>query len=108
MKQLIDTLEAILPTYPAEAAANARAPYATYLLRETPVRTKNGIAGHEGTLTLSIYCATYEAADVIAERVIAAVDAQSFDGRTYYYADIESNDYPDAGLVSKDVTFNTL
>lgn len=108
MKQLIDTLEAIMPTYPAEASANARAPYATYLLRETPVRTKNGIAGHEGTLTLSVYCVTYEAADAIAQRIIAAVDAQSFDGRTYYYADIESNDYPDAGLVSKDLTFNTL
>lgn len=108
MKQFVDTIEAIVPISPAEATANARAPYATYVLRETPVRTKNGIAGHEGTLTLSVYCATYEAADAIAQRIIAAVDAQSFDGRTYYYADIESNDYPDAGLVSKDLTFNTL
>lgn len=108
MKQFVDTIEAIVPISPAEATANARAPYATYLLRETPVRTKNGIAGHEGTLTLSVFCATYEAADAIAQRIIAAVDAQNFDGRTYYYADIESNDYPDAGLVSKDLTFNTL
>ena len=108
MKQLIDTLEAIMPTYPAEASANARAPYATYLLRETPVRTKDGIAGHEGVLTLSIYCATYEAVDALAARVIAAVDAKSFDERKYYYADAESNDYPDAGLVSKDLTFNTI
>lgn len=108
MKQFVDTIEAIVPVFPAEATANARAPYATYVLRETPIRTKEGIAGHEGTLTLSIYCATYEMADAIAERVIAAVDTRTLDGRTYYYADIDSGDYPDVGLVSKEILFNTL
>jgi hypothetical protein len=47
-------------------------------------------------------------ADAITERVIAAVDTRTLDGRKYYYADIDSGDYPDAGLVSKEILFNTL
>lgn len=108
MKQFVDIINAIVPVYPYEVAAAQTAPYATYILREAPIRTKAGIACFEGTLTLSIYCATIAEATAIAERLIVALDRQTLDGRTYYYADIDSSDYPDVGLVSKDLTFNTI
>lgn len=108
MTELVKAVSDIVLTYPHEAAAAQSIPYATYMLRETPIRTKNGIAGHEGTLTLSIYGDSLQGAETIAKRVIALLDGSSFDGRKYYYADIDGSDYPDDGLVSKDITFNTL
>jgi hypothetical protein len=108
MTELIDILSAIVPVYPAEASANARAPYAAYELSETPIRTSEGIAGYEGTLQLSIYCATHAEATEIAGTIVSAIDAERIGACTYYYAGGESEDYPDAGLVSRDLTFNTL
>lgn len=108
MKELVDIISTLLPIYPYEAAATEIAPYATYLLRESPIRTFSGIAGYEGTLTLSIYCATIAEATAMAEQFIGVLDRQTLDGRTYYYADMDSSDFPEAGLVSKDLTFNTL
>jgi hypothetical protein len=108
MTELIDILSTIVAIYPAEASANARAPYATYDLRETPIRTSEGIAGYEGTLLLSIYCATHAQAAEIADTIVSAIDAELVGKRKYYYADGEGNDYPDVGLVSRDLTFNTL
>lgn len=108
MTELVDILSTIVAIYPAEASANARAPYATYDLRETPIRTSEGIAGYEGTLQLSIYCATHAQAAEIADTIVSAIDAERIGSRTYYYAGAEGGDYPDAGLVSKDLTFNTL
>ena len=108
MTDFVKAVGTIVPAYPFEASASQTIPYAAYLLRETPIRTKNGIAGHEGTLTLSIYGDTLSGAEAMAKRVIALIDGKSFDGRTYYYADIDGSDYPDDGLISKDITFNTL
>ena len=108
MTELIDILSTIVPVYLAEASANARAPYATYELTETPIRTSEGIAGYEGTLQLSIYCATHAQATEIADTIVSVIDAERIGTRTYYYAGAEGGDYPDAGLVSKDLTFNSL
>ena len=108
MTELVDILSTIVAVYPAEASANARAPYATYDLRETPIRTSEGIAGYDGTLQLSIYCATHAQATEIADTIVSVIDAERIGTRTYYYAGAEGGDYPDAGLVSKDLTFNTL
>lgn len=108
MKQFVDIVNTIIPVYPSEVAAAQTAPYATYILRESPILTKTGIAGYEGTLTLSIYCATIAEATAIAERLIGVLDRQTLDGRKYYYTDIDNSDYPDVGLVSKDLTFNTI
>jgi hypothetical protein len=108
MTELIDILSAIVPVYPAEASANARAPYAAYELSETPIRTSEGIAGYEGTLQLSIYCATHAQATEIADTIVSAIDAERIGACTYYYAGGKSEDYPGAGLVSRDLTFNTL
>lgn len=108
MTELIDILSVIVPVYPPDVSANARAPYATYELSETPIRTSEGIAGYEGTLQLSIYCATHAQAAEIADTIVSAIDAERIGSRTYYYAGAENDNYPDAGLVSRDLTFNTL
>lgn len=108
MEELVTRLTNILPTFPFEAAQGTKAPYATYELSETPIRTKEGIVGHEGVLTISLYTARLEAAMSLAECVIEAIDGKVFDGRKLYYSDIEDADYPDVGLSSKTLTFNTL
>lgn len=108
MKQLVDIIERIIPVYLAEATANARAPYAAYDMRETPIRTKSGIAGYEGTFQLSIFCVTDKQAAEIADTIVTAIDTKLIGEHKYYYADCERSDYPDVGLVSRDLTFNTL
>lgn len=108
MTEFVKAVGSIVPAYPFEAAVPQSTPYATYLLRETPIRTKDGIAGHEGTLTLSIYSDTLSGVEAMANRLISLIDGKSFDNRKYYYADIDGSDYPDDGLISKDITFNTL
>jgi hypothetical protein len=108
MTDFVKAVRAIVPIAPYDESATQGAPYATYLLRETPLRTKDGIAGYEGTLTLSVYSATIAEAERLARSLIERLDRKIFDGRTYYYADVDGSDFPDMGLVSKDLTFNTL
>lgn len=108
MEAVVKALNAIAPTYPFEAPQDARVPYITYQITETPIRTKNGIAGYEGTLSLSVFATSLMAADTIASRVIAMVDGKRMGDITLYYNDVSDSDYPDSGISSKDLTFNTL
>lgn len=108
MTELVDIIEAIVPIYPESASVNARAPYATYDLREMPIRTCDGIAGYEGALQLSIFCATHAEAKKIADTIVTAIDGRRVGSRKYYYADSERSEFPDVGLVSNNLTFNTL
>lgn len=108
MTEFVAIIEAIVPIYPAPAPANVRAPYATYDLGETPIRTCDGIAGYEGTLKLSVFCATHAEANKIANTIVTAIDNRRVGNRKYYYTDSERSEYPDVGLVSNDLTFNTL
>ena len=81
MEVVIKALSAIAPTYPFEVPQDARVPYITYQITETPIRTKNGIAGYEGTLSLSVFATSLMAADTIASRVIAMVDGKRMGAR---------------------------
>jgi hypothetical protein len=108
MEELITKLSTIVPTYPFEGAQGVKAPYATYELSETPIRTKDGIVGSEGTLTLSVYAPSLRATQELADAIVSAIDSKRFGNRKVYYADTENSDYPDVGLSSKTLTFNTL
>lgn len=108
MKELVDVLNKIVPTYPQTAASRATAPYAVYDISETPIRTKDGIAGYEGTLTLSIFAQSVARARELAKSIISAIDAKRIGNRRYYYADASDEDYPDEGITSTVLTFNTI
>ena len=108
MTEFVKAISAILPIYPFPAAEEARAPYATYTLSETPIRTKDGIAGYEGTITLTVFSTSIAAVDALIVRMIQAIDSKVLDGRKMYVADSEISDYPDIGLSSKDLTINVL
>lgn len=109
MKDLLNTLSRILPTYPPDVPQGTRAPYAVYARRETPVRTKEGIAGYDGTVTISIYAASRKMVDDLAEQIISVLDNQTIGDAEYYYDSTDEGDnYSDIGLDTKTLTFSTI
>ena len=108
MEVVIKALSAIAPTYPFDAVQDQRVPFITYQYSETPIRTKDGIAGYEGTMSVSVYATSLMAAEALANRVIETVDGRKFGTLTIYYNDVADADYPDNGISSKELTFNTL
>ena len=108
MSDLLIALHKILPVFPFEAPQGTPAPYGVWVRNETPIRTKDGICGYEGTLTISVLAGTLEAVDSLAERIISVVDNATFDQRDYYYESSSDESFSDIGLVQKDLTFNFL
>lgn len=108
MEVVIKALSAIAPTYPFDAVQDQRVPFITYQYSETPIRTKDGIAGYEGTMSVSVYATSLEAAGALAKRVVEAVDNKRLGTLTLYYNDVADADYPDNGISAKELTFNTL
>lgn len=108
MKALITTLSKILPIYPFEAPQGTRAPYGIYAKNVSPIRTKEGIAGYDGSVTISIYANTIDVVDSIAEQIISTLDNATIDGYSYYYEGSNEECYSDVGLISKELTFNIL
>lgn len=108
MTTLISTLSKILPIYPFEAPQSARVPYGIYVKSESPIRTKEGIVGYDGSVSISIYAGTLEAVSRIAELVISALDNTTLDGYSYYYDSANEESYSDIGLISKELTFSIL
>lgn len=108
MIELVAALKKILPTYTLPAPADATAPYAVFSASESVVRTKSGIAGYEGTINLSIYAPNMLILERVTTQVVAALDEKTLDGKTMYIADIDVTDYPDVGLMAKELTINTL
>lgn len=109
MTSLLNVLSHILPTYPPDVPQGTRAPYAVYTTRETPVRTKDGIAGYDGTVTISIYAGTLKLVDELAERIIAALDNKTIGDTDYFYESTdEGEDFSDIGLDTKTLTFSTM
>ena len=109
MTSLLNVLSHILPTYPPDVPQGTRAPYAVYTRRETPVRTMDGIAGYDGTITISIYAASQAYVESLASRIIEAIDNKTIGDCSYYYEGADDGEsYADIGLDSKTLTFNTL
>lgn len=108
MKALVTALSKILPIYPFEAPQSARVPYGIYVKSESPVRTKDGIVGYDGSVTISIYANTLEAVGRIAEQIISVLDNTTLDGYSYYYESANEENYSDIGLISKELIFTTL
>lgn len=108
MKALVTALSKILPIYPFEVPQGARAPYGVYVKSISPVRTKDGIVGYDGSVTISIYANTLEAVSRIAEQIISALDNTTLDGYSYYYESANEESYSDIGIISKELTFTTL
>lgn len=108
MSELVNRIEAIIPIYPSEAPDNARTPYAVYEVSESPIRTKEGIAGYEGTLTVIVFASSMSIANAISRKVIEAIDSTVLDGTKFYYSSCNGNGYSDIGVSSNELTFNTL
>ena len=108
MKALVSTLSKILPLYPFEVPQGTKAPYGVYVKSESPVRTKEGIAGYDGTISISIYANTLDTVERIAVLIIQALDNNTIGERSYYYESASEESYSDVGLVSKELTFTTL
>lgn len=108
MSDLLIALQKLLPVYPFEAPQGTPIPYGVWVRNETPIRTKDGICGYEGTLTISVFAGTLEAVNALSTRIIAVMDNATFDNRDYYYESSSEESYSDIGLVQKDLIFNFL
>lgn len=109
MTNLLNTLSLILPTYPPDVPQGARAPYAVYAKRETPVRAKDGIVGYDGVVTITIYAASQMDVDNLANSIISALDNKTIGDTDYFYESTDDGEsYSDIGLVSKELIFTTL
>lgn len=108
MTEFVTALSRIVPTYLQPAPAEAVAPYAVFTMSENIIRTKSGIAGSEGVISLSVVASKMSTVDGIVQLVVAAIDDKKFDGWTMYVTDVDMSDYPDVGLVGKELTINTL
>lgn len=108
MKALVTALSKILPIYPFEAPQGTRVPYGIYVKSESPVRTKDGIVGYDGSVTISICANTIETVGRIAEQIISVLDNTTLDGYSYYYESANEENYSDIGLISKELTFSIL
>jgi hypothetical protein len=108
MTELLSRISRILPSYPFEAPQSTPVPYCVYVKNDTPVHTKDGICGYEGTLTISIYAATLSVVNDLASKIVDALDSQDIGGEEYYYDSSDAESFSDIGLFSKNLTFNTL
>lgn len=108
MEAALKVIQAIVPISHREVKQGTRAPYATYELSETPIRTKDGIVGYEGVFAVVIFASTLKEASALTDRVVEAIDNKTFGTRKFYYNDTEDEDFPDIGLIGKSLTFNTL
>lgn len=108
MKELVENLRTIAPIYSFEAPQGVTAPYMTYSLSESAIRTKSGIAGYEGTLSIGVYAPSRESCEALVNSVIESIDATMCDGRRLYFIGENESDYQDIGLIAKELTFNTL
>lgn len=73
------------------------------------MRTKEGIAGYDGTVTISIYAGTLKLVDELAEHIIAALDNKTIGDTDYFYESTdEGEDLSDIGLDTKTLTFSTM
>jgi hypothetical protein len=73
------------------------------------VRTKEGIAGYDGTVSISIYAASRKMVDEFAEQIISALDNQTIGDAEYYYENAdEGEDFSDIGLDTKTLTFSSI
>lgn len=108
MTEFVTALSRIVPTYLQPAPAEAVAPYAVFTVSESFTRTKSGIAGAEGTISLVVVAPKVPVLDNIVQRIVEVIDDKRFDGMTMYVTDVDMNDYPEMGLMTKELTINTL
>lgn len=109
MTELIGILNKyVVPTYTEPAPMDAKAPYATVTLSEQAIVTCSGIAGYEGVLTVIVYAPTTVVAKRLADAVVFRLHDSVMDGRKFSLSSKDSESYPDVGLISIELTFNTL
>lgn len=108
MTTIITRINNIVPIYPGQVPEDARLPYAFYSSTERPIVTKSGIAGSEGTLTISVVTDRKRTSQKLADSIVDAINAKSFGGITPYLEEITDEEDFDGGLYATTLTFNTL
>lgn len=108
MTDLLNKVNSIVPTYPGEVPEDARLPYAFYASSDRPILTKDGVAGYEGDMTLSIVSPVKKTSRGIADRVITAINGKSFGRTTAFLTEVTDDEDLEQGLYMTTVIFNTL
>jgi hypothetical protein len=77
---LYNTLKTILTAYPVIGAPDAAAPFCTYAVEPTPIRTKDGIVGYTQKVRIAIVDDDIDAIETNSNSIRAAIT--SLDGTT--------------------------
>lgn len=72
--KLVQAVRPICPVYADEAETN-HTPYAVYTIDEEAVYDLDGICGWLATVQIALCAASFDAADALADSVIAAMEA---------------------------------
>lgn len=102
------TIQQIVKLYPGAVPEGACVPFAYYGEDSVAVLTTDGIAGTEGTLTLTVVAKTKDAADNLADKVVATLNGNTFDNTDFYIASRDYIAYPEQGVAGIELIFNTL
>lgn len=102
---IVAILKAAIPSlriFPTYAAATTQPPYAVYVNESTPILSKDGIDGWEGTFDISVLDRTKAKVEALTESVITALDGTdttdgtsiSLESTTYsYYFEDSTHSY---------------
>jgi len=72
---LYNTLKTILTAYPVIGATDATAPFCTYAVEPTPIRTKDGIIGYTQKVRIAIVDDDIDAIETNTNSIRAAITA---------------------------------
>lgn len=111
---IIALLEEAIPELSDKIQAGAvdertPAPFAAFSYpEETPVRTKNGIAGYVVSFEVSLYDGKYGSVQQLRHRVIAALEGAELGEKVCYYRSSSEEYYPDYDLHGSTLNFRII
>lgn len=94
--------------YPNVVPATVDPPFAYYTERSTPVVTKDGIAGYETALAITVVASSKAEAQGLAMEVEVAFHGEDIEERTLWLESSEYTQFEKEKLHSYELTFNIL
>lgn len=94
--------------YPNAVPATVNPPFAYYTETTRPILTKDGIAGYDATLSISVVASSKAEAQALATQVEMVFHGEDVEGRTMWLESSEYTFFDKEKLHSYELTFNIL
>lgn len=104
--EIIAAIQRIVRVFPDEVPENIPLPYGYYSYTSSAIHTKDGIAGYEGVLSISVVAKTKANATELSNQLIAALSGKSFGKVTLLFAEVQESEFAETGLSAAELNFN--